>query len=253
MHLFRAGILLFTSLSLTTVSGQILNFDLTSLNLKGKVKTLKETRWVGDIYEGAFKKVNAESVTTSQFNISGYKQEEVVIGSTGDLSSRLTYKYDALNRCIAIHYMPGALGSRNYNMHTYQYDENNRLVESNDYNEGKLSGKTKYRNNVAGKAVEINAYNIEGELNLTITLRYDDKSNIIQKSQFKDGRIFESTKLDYDDKGNKVVEFHYDANNILDLKYTYRYDFDDKGNWISKVTFENGALSTLIERKIKYL
>lgn len=85
---------------------------------------------------------------------------------------------------------------------TYQYDEQNRMIGSKDYDdEGNLSGRYQ--------------------------MRYDDDDHMTEQTYYdKDGTVSSVNKYEYDDDGNRVLMSYYDGDGNLTVEYRYYYDED---------------------------
>ena len=146
------------------------------------------------------------------------------------------------------------------------YDENGLLVESEMY-VTKKNGKP-FRASSGDKTVytQIHStyqYNSQGKL----TTRNDDFYD-------KDGGMFSSgshscsrkTTFSYDSNGNLIRQQEKYYVSIPDLNIsieglntdlgtvltTFKYEYDSNGNWISKETYVNGVLQSLMTREITY-
>ena len=59
-------------------------------------------------------------------------------------------------------------------------------------------------------------------------------------------------KFNYDARNNLTEYYEYDANGIIEYKYTLRYEYDKKGNWIKEYCFEDEVQYPIFEREIEY-
>lgn len=248
--------------------------DLTELKLKGKVKTLKETKYIavdkfGEIQKGDM--VDEVPKYICSFNEIGKKTEESQYNSDGSLliSGRWIYKYDDKMNNIEINMYSsdGSLNDKNiyiyddkgnktewnaYNSNgslsfkwSYKYDDKGNLIESNNYSsKGSLIAKYIYKYDDKGNKIEENLYLPNNELMGKTTYVYDDKGNEIEKQDYKsDGSLGNKSIKKYDDKGNMIK---------WDEDITYKYNFDEAGNWIKQIEFKNSIPQTIREREIIY-
>ena len=88
--------------------------------------------------------------------------------------------------------------------------------------------------------------------------KYDNKGNIIEDVDYKDGSFLSSKKtFKYDDKGNEIEESWYKSDGSLWMAHNQIYEYDSKSNWIKKIEFkvENEVFkipTTITEREIQY-
>ena len=114
--------------------------DLTEENLKGKVKSIKETLYEAVDKFGQIEKgdvlVDSSAVYTDDghfkiYNEKGNKIEENYYNSNGRLYSKTTYKYDEKGNIIEENHYDsnGRLDSK----YTYEYDKNNNWTQRIEY------------------------------------------------------------------------------------------------------------------------
>ena len=163
--------------------------DLTEENLKGKVKSIKETLYEAVDKFGQIEKGNVlYDAFTFPFTIydeKGNKIEENDYDSDGRLDSKTTYKYD----------------------------EKGNIIEENDYDsDGRLDSKYIYKYDEKGNKIEENRYDSNGRLSQKTTYKYDEKGNTIEKNDYdSDGRPAEnySYKYEYDKNNNWTQRIEY--------------------------------------------
>ena len=141
--------------------------DLTEENLKGKVKSIKETTYKAVDKFGQIEKgdvlVDSSAVYTDDgrfkiYNEKGNKIEENYYNS----NSSLIYK------------------------NTYKYDEKGNKIEENYYNSnGRLYSKTTYKYDEKGNIIEENHYDSNGRLDSKYTYEYDKNNNWTQRIEYK--------------------------------------------------------------------
>ena len=124
--------------------------DLTEENLKGKVKSIKETTYkaiekFGQIEKGdVLYDVFNDPFITIIYNEKGDRIEENHYNSDGSLDYKVTYKYDENGNKIEgnIYFSDGSLLEK----YTYKYDEKGNIIEKNRYNSnGSLDEKYTYK------------------------------------------------------------------------------------------------------------
>ena len=173
--------------------------DLTEENLKGKVKSIKETPYeavekFGQIEKGDM--LNTYFTIFTIYNKKGNTIEENDYNSDGSLFSKFTYKYD----------------------------EKGNIIEKNDYDsDGSLNYKTTYKYDEKGNMIEANFYNSDGSLSFKLTYKYDEKGNMIEATYYNsDGRLDSKTtyKYEYDKNNNWTQRIQY--RNTIPLNITER-------------------------------
>ena len=205
--------------------------DLTEENLKGKVKSIKETPY--DAIE-KFGQLEKGDVSYSVF-----------------FPSSFTIYNEKGNKIEVNGYNPdGSL----YSKTTYKYDEKGNKIEQNKYNSnGSLDYKSTYKYDEKGSNIEENRYNSDGSLIVKYTYKYDEKGNIIEvNGNHPDGSFLSKSTFKYDKKGNKIEENINYATDWLDSKSTYKYEYDKNNNWIQQVEYKNNKPIQITERIIEY-
>lgn len=107
--------------------------DLTEENLKGKVKSIKETTYKAVDKFGQIEKGDVLNNYFNIYNEKGNKIEDNFYDSDGNLSSKDTYEYDEKGNMIEENWYEsdGSL----YEKHTYkyEYDKNNNWTQRIEY------------------------------------------------------------------------------------------------------------------------
>ena len=134
--------------------------DLTEENLKGKVKSIKETTYEAVDKFGQIEKGDALNNYFNIYNEKGNKIEDNSYDSDGNLSSK----------------------------DTYEYDEKGNNIERNWYDsDGRLGYKLIYKYDEKGNNIEENWYDSDGSLyeKHTYKYEYDKNNNWTQRIQYK--------------------------------------------------------------------
>ena len=204
--------------------------DLTEENLKGKVKSIKETLYEAVDKFGQIEKGNWFNNYFTIYDKKGNIIEENDYDSDGSLNSKTTYKYD----------------------------EKGNKIEENDYDsDGRLDSKTTYKYDEKGNIIEENHYDSDGRLDSKTTYKYDEKGNTIEKNyySYSDGRLDSKITYKYNEKGNTIEENdYYYSDGRLDSKttYKYKYEYDKNNNWTQKIQYRNTIPNIITERIIEY-
>ena len=101
---------------------------------------------------------------------------------------------------------------------------------------------------------EYNFFNKSGELTEKQKYKSDDDGNIVESNWYDaDGELLSKSKYKYDDDGNIVESNRYDKDGELLSKWKYKYEkFDKNKNWLTKISYEDGKATEIIEREIEY-
>lgn len=188
--------------------------DLKAYQLKGKVKSLKETEY-NRVEE------YSESPVFLLFNDKGYLAEEIWYQFDGSLIEKIFYQYNEKENEIESILCDEE--GMNHTKKIYKYNDDGFETEYSlyigDVYLGKRSIKYEQEDNDMMKA-EINYYTLDGTLEYTKCYYF------------------------YPDKLNKMIE---------DERFKIKYTYDNKGNWIKKTIYniDHEVASTII-REITY-
>ena len=178
--------------------------DLTEENLKGKVKSIKETPYeavekFGQIEKGDM--LNTYFTIFTIYNKKGNTIEENDYNSDGSLFSKFTYKYDEKGNIIEKNDYDSD-GRLDYKT-TYKYDEKGNMIEATYYNsDGRLSSKTTYKYDEKGNTIEENDYNSDSSLNskTTYKYKYDKNNNWTQQVTYENNKPTQITE--------RIIEYY---------------------------------------------
>lgn len=262
-----------------------------SNELKGNVKTLKETNFVGFEKFGKYDIQEIKSFSISQFDAGGLLLVRNDYDIDNSLIRKCTNTFNDKKKpieCISTN-LDGSVRSK----YTYQYNSSGNIIEENSFDlkntliekvintyDDNLSARSIY--NTGGellgkftfKYYESGSYNetyYEKSSNGTLHFKYINKYIKVNNSNYKLVVFIESnygypdikTNYKYDDLGNPIKKNSY---LISDKKYkaiegwdtTYEYEYDIIGNWITQKEFvsapEKGYKEQVgyLERKIEY-
>lgn len=179
--------------SMGSCSGHRDSNDWTRAGLKGKVESVRETRFVGIDRLGDIEKGEQWETSYRLFSANGeafeeIKVEEDSIQSDGELSMKLTTEHDDKGNTIEECYYH-ADGTLNFKF-TYTYSNKSTLTEVRMYCAGDvLNFVTTYKYNYKGDWIEKNDYDANEKLisTETNTYEYDKKDNWIKRIEFYDG------------------------------------------------------------------
>ena len=188
--------------------------DLSVENLRGSVKSLKETTYRAVDKFGQLSKGEKTGISDNQ------------MFDDGSLSSK----------------------------HTVKYDDKGNQNERNLYNsDGILRSKETVKYDDKGNLIEWNSYNSDGSLSYKETNKYDDKGNRIEENWYNsDGSLSHKYTNKYDDKGNQNERNKYNSDGSLSYEATFEYIYDEKNNWIKRILFWEDIPKKIVEREIEY-
>ncbi len=251
--------------------------DLEKMNLKGKVKSLKEFGFKIDENLDGIIKIDSTRFDTYSFNDKGsiievimcinsnvfskliYKYDnegnkiEKNVESHGDLFLKWIYKYDK-NRNKIIEYEYECNSNRLHRKIVYKYDDNQIKESVCTKPNGRLDWKTTYKYDDRRNKIEMNDYYAKSKLIGKLTYIHDSEGNEIEINNYiSDNQLIDKKILKYDEKKNIIEENWYDfkSGNLLD-RITLKYNYDKQGNWIKKTLFRNDEPMEIIEREIEY-
>lgn len=233
--------------------------NLNNLNLKGKIKSIYETSYLGELKNGQYEK------TIKGWRFDFDKDNEMKFDDFGNLiekkeyknsiaTSNYQYKYDSKNRIIEINQL--------YFNYFYFYDSLNRIKTSKQIDKQPNSisqGKTQPINGTTSFVKYF--YNNQGKLSKRITTdknkkilnteiySYDNSNNLILK-EIKHNNFDETYELSYNDE-NKVVKILWkDSEDGINEYTEYQYE-GGKLSLEHWVDYEEGEPDGYIDYKFK--
>jgi hypothetical protein len=109
----------------------------------------------------------------------------------------------------------------------YKYNENNKLVLETEYNRKNKFQSCSKHFYISENVEAIEYYDISNELYCIDTLKYDNKGNLIEETQYiPDGFWFQHHTYDYDNNNNLIIQKteanpEYDGIGIVESKFEY--------------------------------
>jgi hypothetical protein len=236
--------------------------DLSEMNLKGKVKTIKETSFnatdkFGVITKGSrSEKSNSKYDTYTIFNNKGNIVEENIYRSVDYLCYKIIYNYDnyGLKKEKLTYYLDGKLREKEI----YEYDSEGKIILEKTYNsEGKYTYRCdfKYENGnvIETKMFEFEYYANSFNYNGKYTSNYDEYNNLVEINSYDfNNKLMYKRFYKYDNKLNIIEESYNDVQESDIRTTTYQFEFDSKGNWIRRIDFSNTIPEYIVEREIEY-
>lgn len=235
--------------------------DLTKMNLKGKVKLIKETPYKAVEKSGKIvkEKIDHELTyfnTIITFNEKGNIIERRLWSIDGRIENKTIYKYDEKGKLLEYDKLKpnGDL----YEKFTCELDEKGNLVKLDVSNADRSSERRiyTYKYDKKGNIIEEKNYD-DGFYMIKTTYKYDKKGNKIEQNNFDSNGNFNSkSTYKYNEKGNKIEWNFFDSQGYFFRRQVYKYTYDKHDNWTQKIEYEdeNGVKkpTTIIERTIEY-
>lgn len=222
--------------------------DLAQKNLKGKIKSLIETRFNTVEKFGEPQKGSLIDKNSHKYNLTGNEIEFVTYGSDGKIESNHTTKYDNKGNKIEVKDYDMPLESNetitykydsknnlieevssNDKKTVYKYNSQNRLIDKSEFNKYingfKLVGKDTYKYDEKGNQIEFNSYNGDGSLRSKTLTKYDNTNNTKEWDSYSsDGTLNSKSLNKYDEKSNLLEIRSYNFKGNLDNISTMKYN-----------------------------
>ncbi|NDV46698.1 hypothetical protein D0T49_06520 [Paludibacter sp. 221] len=223
------------------------------MNLNGKVKSMKESRYdaVEKFGEAVPDEDSEPTVVVWHFNKDGNIQKEFR-EKRDDLFLSKEYIYEKGKLKEIIEYAQnGEIRRKNL------FIDNEGVIEELSYDkDGNLKGKYINKYDDKNNLVEIASYDSEGNINFKFVYKYDDRGNRIElKSYSSDGKPMYISTSKYNDK-NLLIQSEF--TNVHFDEYThenyYEYvTFDKHKSWTKRIEYdEDSAPEGIIIREIEY-
>jgi hypothetical protein len=229
--------------------------DLVNRSLLGDISNMTEYRYEASEKFGEVKKGKLISFNTDKFNADGNIFESVYTSMPMMMDDTVVSKKETFVNTSKFN----SKGQRTALMDqdkkpslTFVYDDDNHIIEINNYSDGKLTTKTKYMF-VDGKLTEGKVYGASGGLETINKYTLNDKKNVTEVRGYNsDNKLKEKVALTYNDNDLVTAYKVYSGTNVV-TDYVMKYiKFDEKGNWIVQHKYSKNAIENVIERKIEY-
>jgi len=249
--IFLSSLLIFScnqNGSVETVSLKNTNNDLEKFNLNGRVKSLRETKFLAinnfSIVEHGEKKKHLYNQEIL-FNLDGNKIEKNDYLTDGTLANRTMYLYQDNKLVEYNNYDPEGVP---FGIGKYEYDQDGNLKRLIDNtNDGRTNWTKTFRFDDHGNVIEMEKFKTEDAIERKEIYNYDGNNNIIESDFYKKDKLIAKNNHKYDADGN-IIELNYSDSNV----YTFKYSYDYKGNWVKKIVFIDGNPSGILLREIEY-
>jgi hypothetical protein len=246
------------SLACTNESLESADYAWDNYRVRGNVKSISELSYAaverfGEIERGdRARESYFDHDFFVSFNKNGDEIEKLEYGSDGALVAERKYEIDAI-RNIRRTTLGNYLGIRHVQVFEDIYDENDFVIEANQYYAGMLDKKTKYKLNEYGNPIEENAYNEDGSLWSKKTLIYNHRQEVIEERNFEaDGSPSTRWIREYDSYGNQVKSTSYNPNGSINVMFKSKYNSRGKlvefDTYNSKLELETREIKNYDER-----
>lgn len=253
--------------------------DLEKYRLKGKVKSIMETKYAipdksgkSDVNKVLYQKLIS-------FDMNGYVEEIILYNNSAVfLDAKFTSRGDGVQLGMK-EYLPD--GSENLQVEYILDEKDNRSEASYSWVEDRIIGElcemydyyyeilqnelfnlVKYKYDYRGYCTQEDYLKADGTLSFRLASKYDFKGNKLESAYFRGNEMLSwVTKYTYDRYDNLVESRVFKSNRIAVLS-KYKHQFDDTGNWVSRketrevyVNILTAGLNTsdmLTERVIEY-
>lgn len=241
--------------SLLSSSGQVspegtLN-DLEKYRLKGKVKSVMETKYA--LAGSSANKKDQEVIYQRliRFDMNGYEQESILYKNEQEF---LIKKFNSGSDGIPFEmneYLPD--GSLNLNVKFITDDKGNQTEAYYSWSENRLIGeiceqsdyyyeilqndiftRVTYNYEYRGYCTEQSFFTPDSALSFRLTAKYDFRGNRLESAYFKGNELLSwITKYKYDRYDNLIESSVFKSNRIA-VYSKYKHQFDMMGNWTSR-------------------
>lgn len=227
--------------------------------LKGNIESIKSTEYNADEKFGEPVRGDLESVTISDFDNKGWIVKETTYDEDGDKSTEREYQYK--NNNLISFKMKGKYSETHQDLVRENKHEEVYLVKEVDFGRPWAESRdtvttvdTVYieldRNGYQAKQTRKNN---DGTQSISHFI-HDKKGKLLEHKWLRDGvNIRQWEKLEYDKNGllvkTNTLYIYGDTRNDSTL---YSYKLDNRSNWVERIDRENGKVSKIIEREIKY-
>jgi YD repeat-containing protein len=249
--------LVFFAVLLSSITAAAQSFHLRDEGLKGKVKTVVETKWIMDKESGRYEFVDS---TISRFNSFGFITGFAVYSKSKVPGTMYAYTYEQDTLCVLKKWY---WSEKLVDTTRYIYENGLKIVEKEypfgvaglqfntilyKYNAGvpvtitslKENGDTLSRREIcydkAGRKIKAHDYINFGKWQLFQVMAYSYQVSGLPASVVTtdaSGKVVKEITYEYDQLGNKVVI--REAENRRTSVIRYSYDYDKQGNWTGMV------------------
>ena len=243
----------------------ILQTDVQEMNLKAKVKSVRNTVYSTIEKDGKIVKDKMDDVYLIKYDKDGNQIENIVYDLNGNIKYATETKYSKPG--LRTQHLFKNEKNETTTKWVYEYDVNDYLVKETAYNSsGNIDEQNNYTYTFSDK-LHYTRKTINKDGRATGEDRYTlNNDNTIQSDDFlSDGKVLNGTYT-YNDKkqktsatlGKSIKNWEYDKegnlisyNDSKNFNYTIEYTYDSKNNWVKSITHYSTRVS-ITERVIEY-
>ncbi|TAE18287.1 MAG: hypothetical protein EAZ95_04610 [Bacteroidetes bacterium] len=255
------ALLLFSLCLVHTAFAQQPKNDLQSINLKGKIKSIKTSEYGAKDVFGKPTKDALLQYNIATYNASGNTIEDVVYKVNGEISLKKIHKYNEKGQRtdLSIYYASGVLAGK----YVCQYDAKGFLVAEKVYDDkGTQTNRITYKYDSKGNLIEQLTYMAdESKEPISEVSKHDEANNIIERvhSMPAISKNKNTLKMEYTPQRDiaKMMQVRQEIATdkvVHRSEYHFEYQLDAKNNWTSQVKFEGESkvVKYIVEREITY-
>ncbi len=135
-----------------------------------------------------------------------------------------------------------------------KFDDDNSEIqkEVSEFDGSKLVviKKESMENDERGNVIKENSYDEKGNVEYFYSYVYDERDNKLEEI-FSKARDNTKETNKYNKFGHCYEGVEYSMG-VLKDKFTNVFQYDNKGNWVIRIHYNNGVISSIDERKIQY-
>lgn len=245
--------------------------------LKGKVKSITHLENYRYQKDGKYTEWGILYNKKYTFDNTGRYTEYTELTSTGALSYKIKYAYNAKEKKATVSYFDK--DEKPTIKKIWSYTNSGQLAQIQEYNkENRADWRYVYTYNNNGNRVLMESYRPDSTLYSKTTYSFDAKGNETGYLLQTPGYANSGRSYIYDDKGNRTEETWLNGKNEADFRFvnkydaygnmteqqkyrqgklsdttTWKYEYDSKGNWTKRTQYSSdGVEFDIAERKIEY-
>ncbi len=246
----RLSIVLLSLLSIISCSKVKKINSWQEMNLKGRVKSIKEIAY--DLARDSKSIEKGELFSTSKFlfNEEGNFIEKALYDARDTLVFQHYYKS---NKGLIIECVSEQIDRGRFK-YVFRYDTQGAIQACLVYNsKGLLSFRIQCKGDDNGRPIEQIKYDANDKLIDRVKIVYDKDGHMIEKALLAPDNSLELKFLyEYDNKGNLIKEEKSNSENRIIASHSYQHKFDQKGNWLQKIEYTNSIPRRIYTREIEY-
>jgi hypothetical protein len=212
-----------------------------AMNLKGRVKNLKEVQFnvSQDILYtyGQIRESTTKGSDTYVFSDKGNTIEHSSYWENGMLHFKKIFFYDSYGRVMestSYNKKEKVIGKTNYH-----YDKSGYFIEDLSFaSDGSVKRKNISRYDVIKNQTEETCFNSSDKIDSKYLTKFGGSGNPFEYFEIgKSGKVLFESTYRYDKNNNLIETITIDSKGYLLARLVNQYTFDSVGNWIKKITY----------------